>query len=156
MDQICSCQKSRSSFRVSYFKISCRHDQQIFLIHMFFISTVLWLLIWQQSIFYLLSHWLCVMCGPSLASSGSLCRELNWQSYLTDVLGGSRQLLSVLPVFSGHLMCSSCADSLCCRKISYVVTLLLKMATIYQRIFFNNNKFYCDLLWSCWLFGIYP
>ncbi len=49
---------------------------------------LVWLLITQQSILWLLICRLRVLCGPSFASHGSLCRELSWQTCLIDVLGG--------------------------------------------------------------------
>lgn len=49
---------------------------------------LVWLLITQQSILWLLICRLRVLCGPSFASHGSLCGELSWQTRLIDVLGG--------------------------------------------------------------------
>lgn len=45
---------------------------------------LIWLLIMHQSILWLL---ICVLCGPSFASHGSLCRELRGLTCLIDVLG---------------------------------------------------------------------
>lgn len=49
---------------------------------------LVWLLITQQSILWLLICRPRVLCVPSFASHGSLCREPSWQTRLIDVLGG--------------------------------------------------------------------
>lgn len=72
---------------------------------------LIWLLVTCASVRWPLICWLCVLCGPSFASPGSLRTEPSWQTCLTDVLEGlaSRQLLFSSPMFSGfsHQTCLS-------------------------------------------------
>lgn len=69
------------------FNCPCRRDPHMFLIHPLSQSSLA-AHHTQRSILWLLICRLCVLCGPSFASHGSLCRELSWQTCLIDVLGG--------------------------------------------------------------------